>query len=85
MRAASDFRAALVRLNADGSLDSEFGALGKKTLDFGLATPDSQIALGVALQGEQITASGVVGVSGGGTDNFVVRLKNDLIFADGLE
>jgi hypothetical protein len=39
------------------------------------------------LQGTQIIASGVVqvGATSSELDNFVVRLQNDLLFADGFE
>lgn len=82
---ASD--AVVVRLNADGSPDLEFGALGKKIFDFGLSTPSAQLFYGVAFQGTQIIASGVaaIGSSAGSADNILVRLQNDLIFANGFE
>jgi len=79
--------AAVVRLNANGSPDAEFGALGKKTFEFGLSTQIGQAFTGVAFQGTQIIASGVsdVGPSGSALDNILVRLQNDLLFADGFE
>ncbi|MEO5558683.1 MAG: hypothetical protein ABIO49_02930 [Dokdonella sp.] len=84
--AASHFRGAIARLNPDGSLDNQFGVLGKKVLDFGFTNPSNQLMLGVALQGTQIIASGLIVVPGtGAQDNIVVRLQNDLIFADGYE
>lgn len=84
--AASDLDAAVVRLNGDGSPDAEFGALGKVRLNLALASPNTQVLNGVALQGTQIIANGFAPVGGTSSfDNFVVRLKNDLIFASGFE
>jgi uncharacterized delta-60 repeat protein len=79
--------AVAVRLNANGSADAEFGVLGKKTFDLGLSTPSVQLFNGMAFQGSQIIASGVtaVGSTAGQYDNVVVRLQNDLIFADRFE
>ena len=74
--------AVVVRLNGNGSPDSEFGTLGKKTLDFGVFIPSVQLLYGLAFQGMQLIAAGVVAVAADSTgDNIVVRLKNDLIFA----
>lgn len=74
------------RLNADGSLDPSYGSYGKQTYDLGLGS--QQVFFGVALQGTQIIAAGTSWVPNGnstGTDSVVVRLRNDLIFADGFE
>ena len=77
------------RLIHDGSLDPAFGAFGKKAYNFALTTPEGQAFIGAAFQGTQIIVSGIAYVPpGGGTDfidNFVVRLANDTIFANGLE
>lgn len=80
-------RGAVARLNADGSLDTQFGAFGKTLIDFQLTSPSQQYVLGVALQRTQIILSGVVNVPGdaGSQDAYVARLQNDLIFADGWE
>ena len=81
--------ATLTRLTHDGSLDPAFGAFGKKTYDFAMTTPDGQAFIGAAFQGTQIIASGLLYVPPGGDkshiDNFVVRVANDTIFANGLE
>lgn len=71
--------AAIARLEADGSLDPQFGSYGKVWLDGG----DTPIFSGVALQGTRIVATGL-GYAGSGYDDFVVRLQSDLIFADGF-
>lgn len=78
---------ALVRLDADGSLDPQFGAFGKKVLDFGAASPGSQYGFGVALQGTAIIVSGIANRPGpdNPSDLYVARLQNDLIFADGFQ
>ena len=76
----------MVRLNGDGGPDTEFGAAGKVRLNFAFISPNVQLLYGVALQGTQIIANGVGVVAGTSSfDNFVVRLKNDLIFASGFE
>lgn len=76
--------AAIVRLNADGSPDAEFGTLGKKHVNLGLASSPVQTFTGAAFQGTQIIASGFSSIDPSGADNFVVRLQNDLIFANGF-
>ena len=83
-------KATAMRLNRDGTPDNQFGNLGKQVFDFGLGSPDTQVFRGVAFQGNQIIASGAAVVPGGTSNNlnlddFVVRLKNDLIFADEFE
>jgi len=81
--------ATMARLNHDGSLDPTFGTLGKQKFAFGLTIPDGQAFVGAAIQGTQLIASGILYVPpGGGTsliDNFVVRIANDTIFANGFE
>lgn len=72
--------AAIARLETDGHLDEQFGAYGKVWLDGG----DTPILTGVALQGTRIVATGL-GSAGSGNDDFVVRLHNDLVFADGFD
>lgn len=85
--ASFNYRAAVARLRPNGNLDDQFGALGKKTYNFAQGAPDYQLFLGVALQGSQIIASGViqVGATNGDLDLLVARLENDLIFADRFE
>ena len=82
-------RGAVARLNADGSLDGQFGTFGKALLDFERTSPSQQFVLGLALQGTQIIATGVVTIPGAGDpppqDAYVARLQNDLIFADGFD
>jgi uncharacterized delta-60 repeat protein len=79
--------AAAVRLDSDGSLDAGFGTLGRRTYDFGLTTPSVQAFLGATMQGDDIIAAGIAYVPGGAnaTDNLVVRLRNDVIFANGFD
>lgn len=79
---------AAVRLNANGSADGEFGVLGKHLFDLGLSTPGVQLFNGIAFQGTQIIVSGVTNIgptANNQFDNVVVRLQNDLIFADRFE
>jgi uncharacterized delta-60 repeat protein len=67
---ASRYDFAVVRYNADGSLDTSFGAGGKVTTDF---ASTSDLAYGVALQSD-----GKIVVSGySGTDFAVVRYNVD--------
>jgi len=80
--------AAITRLKADGSADDEFGTLGKRTYDFALSSPTEQIFLGVALQGTQLIAAGASALGDNPPaeiDDIVVRLENDLIFADSFD
>jgi uncharacterized delta-60 repeat protein len=83
--AAGGLAGAAARLNSDGSLDESFGVLGKQSYDFGIAMAGTKIIFGVALQGKQIIALGFQGVSGVGSDYVILRLQNDVIFADGFE
>jgi uncharacterized delta-60 repeat protein len=77
--------ATLVRLNLDGTLDAGFGTFGKRTYDFSTGSPHEQAFLGVGLQGTQIIVSGLFFAGGSNAvDNVVLRLTNDLIFADGF-
>lgn len=76
--------AAVTRLHRNGALDSGFGILGKKTYDFGLAVPSAQAFVDVAFQGSQIIVGGITDVPGG-IDALLVRLENDLLFADGFD
>jgi uncharacterized delta-60 repeat protein len=79
--------AAVARLDASGALDPTFGTLGRRTYDFGVTSPSNQAFLGAAMQGEDIIVSGIVIVAGSGNavDNFVARLHNDVIFANGFD
>lgn len=76
--------AAAARLNADGSPDDEFGTSGKIHIGLARGTTSDQEFRGVAFQGSQIIASGVRYYSNTSEDNFVVRLQNDLVFANGF-
>lgn len=78
---------AVARLNGNGTLDAGFGTFGKQTYDFSTGSPDAQAFLGVAFQGTQIIVAGLVLVPGSSStiDNVVLRLNNDLLFADGFE
>ncbi|MEP7098160.1 MAG: hypothetical protein ABI748_10895, partial [Dokdonella sp.] len=84
---ASAEYATAVRLTGDGALDNGFGAFGKRTYDFSTGSPHQQAFLGAAFQGTKIIVAGLVLVPGGAStwDNVVLRLSNDLIFADGFE
>ncbi|HEY5245932.1 MAG TPA: delta-60 repeat domain-containing protein, partial [Acidimicrobiales bacterium] len=62
---------AIARLNADGSLDTTFGAGGKQTVDFGGL--DSANAVAIQPDGKLIVA----GQGGPGTDMAVTRLNPD--------
>ena len=73
--------AAVARLHGNGDLDLSFGSFGKKTFDFGTAVGRFT---GIALQGTQIIATGVV-TTATDSDNVVARLQVDLIFANGFE
>jgi uncharacterized delta-60 repeat protein len=77
----------VIRLRADGTLDEGFGTVGKRTYNFSTGTPNEQAFTGIAFQGTQIIVAGLVLVPGGGStiDSVVLRLTNDLIFADGFE
>lgn len=78
---------AAARMNADGSLDNGFGSFGKQFYDFGLTSPSAQVLRGVAIDGTRIISSGAAVVPGGtnAIDDLVVRLEDDLIFANGFE
>jgi uncharacterized delta-60 repeat protein len=80
----TDAAAIALRLLPDGAPDNGFGNFGKKAYNFG---GSFQLFTGVALQGTQIIASGIVqsGASPTVSDNVVARLEVDLIFADGFE
>lgn len=73
----------LARLTPNGALDAAFGVFGKRTYNFSTASPPEQAFTGIAFQGTQIIVAGFVGVNTG-FDNVVLRLENDLIFADGF-
>jgi len=76
-------RGAAARLDADGRLDDGFGALGKQSYDLGLTTPSSQVLRGIAITGRRVMVTGAARVPGDNTiDDFLVRLSDDLIFAD---
>ena len=86
-----------LRLEADGTLDSTYGAEGKQVYDFGLTSPGTQAFTGIAFQGSDIIAGGVIYVPPGNVsppplDCIAVRLTNDAstsesdaIFAAGFE
>ena len=83
--AGSSYNVAVARLNSNGGPDSEFGSLGKTNINLGVTMPAVQLSYGVALQGTQILVSGIVGTPMTNQyDNFVLRLQNDLIFANGF-
>jgi uncharacterized delta-60 repeat protein len=70
-----------LRLESDGSLDATYGTGGKQTYDFGLTNPGTQAFTGIAFQGTQIIAGGVIyvpplDVSPPPLDCIAVRLTN---------
>ncbi len=79
--------ATTARLTNNGALDNGFGTFGKRSYDFSTGTPHEQAFLGVAFQGTQIIVAGLVLLPGSAStiDNVVLRLNNDLIFANGFE
>jgi len=81
--------AVMVQLNADGSPDVSFGTFGKRVYDFGLTAIGGQAILNLGFQGERILASGIVIVPGPNAnsviDDFIVRLADDTVFANGFE
>jgi uncharacterized delta-60 repeat protein len=71
-----------LRLESDGSLDATYGTGGKETYDFGLTNPGTQAFTGIAFQGTQIIAGGVIyvpplDVSPPPLDCIAVRLTNE--------
>ena len=78
-------RGAIARVLRNGALDGTFGTGGKKTYQFAASTSDNQLFTGIALQGTQIIAAGIIDVADGQFDTLAVRLQNDLIFASGFE
>ena len=83
---ASNQVATATRLNANGSPDPGFGALGKKTYDFGQSSPSAQLFNGVVMQGSQIVFGGALNTVDTSHIDFVVaRILDDLIFADGFD
>lgn len=83
----SDLHSTLVRLLPDGALDGSFGALGRRSYDFGQTTPSSQAFLGLTLHGDAIYTGGIIVVPGSGNpvDVFVARMFDDTIFANGFD
>ncbi len=79
---------AAVRLNTDGSFDNGFGTLGKHVYDdFGVTMPNSGLLRGVTISHSTIIASGLLNTNlmTSTVDGFLVRLQDDLIFANGFE
>lgn len=71
-----------LRLEDDGTLDATYGTGGKETYNFGLTTPGTQAFTGIAFQGTQIIAGGVIyvpplDISPPPLDCIAVRLVND--------
>ncbi len=77
--------AVALRLDRGGTLDTQFKG-GVDSFAFGLTTPDDQIFVGTALQGTRIIMAGEVYATDGSGAVFaiLVRLSNDLLFADGF-
>jgi uncharacterized delta-60 repeat protein len=78
------------RVTSTGVLDDSFGTLGTATYDLGLTDPSStQAFTGAALQGTQFIVAGIGYVPPLGSpqplDYFVVRLSDEMLFADGFE
>lgn len=79
---------AAVRLNPDGSFDNGFGTLGKHVYDdFGVTTPNSGLLRGVTINHSTIIACGLLNTDlmASTVDTFLVRLQDDLIFANGFQ
>ena len=73
-RAAGDYDFAVIRLNADGSLDAGFGSGGKVLTDLGSAV-DQASALAIQQDGKIVV--GGHGDAGGSRDFAVIRLNAD--------
>ncbi|MBK7704813.1 MAG: VCBS repeat-containing protein [Acidobacteria bacterium] len=72
----TDYDFALVRYNADGSLDSSFGTGGKLTTAF--ASGSNDFAFGVAIQNDgKILVAGWTNVAGGSIDFAVARYNSN--------
>lgn len=70
------FDVAVIRLNADGSLDSSFGTNGKQTIDFGTTGEEACAAMAVGADGKIILAGYITqGVTG--YDFAIARLNSD--------
>lgn len=81
---APDFFA--TRILKDGELDTGFGDAGFVSVDFNLADGiSSDEAVQVVSQNGRLLVAGSVYVSQSGNDFGVLRLENDLIFADDYE
>lgn len=78
---ASNYGATLLRLRSDGTIDTSFGTFGKVVVPSGGL---SRAAYGIALQGTQVIIAGEQ-ISNTGFDDFVARIKIDLLFADDFE
>ena len=76
----------LVRLMPNGTPDPSFGAVGKRTYDFGQTVPSGQLFNGMALEANKIVVVGSLDVIDlAHVDHFAARMSIDLIFADGFE
>lgn len=81
-------QAVVARLDSHGHLDSTFGDAGKAVFDFGLTSTDAQGFTALASAGGRIIVAGTINVSDvseSASDDFVVRLQNDLVFSDGVD
>jgi uncharacterized delta-60 repeat protein len=78
---------AFVRLSFSGQLDLSFGSGGSTIVAFDLGQDNTDSCTGVALQADgSIVGVGYADRSGAGDQDFaVVRLTNDLVFADRFE
>ena len=67
------------------SPDEGFGVHGRNSYNFGLTSPGSQFLLGATFADAGIIACGSVAVSSNESDDLVLRLLDDLLFADCFE
>jgi uncharacterized delta-60 repeat protein len=83
---SNELSAIAARLSPSGSADPTFGEGGKAIFTFGLSAIDSQLFTSAGLAAGRILAAGaaIVGDNELSYDGMVVRLDNDLLFADGF-
>ena len=75
----------VARLDSDGFMDTDFGAVGRVDVDFLLPVgPDFGTAI-TTQDGSLLIAGHSANQNAQDLDQTIVRLHNDLIFADGLE
>ena len=81
----SDSLMHVARLDSDGFMDPDFGAVGRVDVDFLLPVgPDSGTAI-ASQDGSLLIAGHSANQNAQDLDQTITRLHNDLIFADGVE